>query len=74
MAKNRLTPEEKEARTQALKKELFTLAADSPMGSDERVRALTKIATNAWLGEYHEYVEKIKARKEADGKKSVKSV
>ena len=74
MAKNRLTPEEKEARIQALKKELFALADDSPMGSDERVKALTKIAANAWLGEYHEHVEKIRAQKKADGKNSVKSV
>lgn len=66
MAKSRLTEEEKQRRLEQEKRELFLQAYDNPMGSDERVRALVKIATHAWLEEYHEYA----ARRSPGEKKS----
>ncbi len=59
----RLTEEEKRRRTEQEKRDLFVQAYESPMNSDERVRALVKIATHAWLEEYHEYA----ARRAAKG-------
>jgi hypothetical protein len=56
MAKNRLSEEEKQRRIQQEKRELFSAALENPRGSDERVRALVKIASHGWLQEYHDHV------------------
>ena len=74
MAKAKLTEKQKEENIRIQKNELFNQAYESTYSSDERVKALTRIARNGWLAEYHEFEMKKKDAEKAAAKQTRKTI